>query len=158
MNRTVIEGSRTMLEAAGLPLSLWPLACYASVYARNRAPHTTDDTRTPYEVWFGTKPRVLHMRRFGCLAYALIRRENRGKMSPTAQRCTFVGYALDSSGYLLWDGHKVILSRDVHFVEDTFGTSAGEARAGEALGDTLSSPDTLPSLVSADPLSAPVTK
>lgn len=141
MNRTVVEGSRTLLQAAGLPLSLWPLSCYASVYSRNRAPTTTICDRTPFEAWYGVKPNLLHMRRFGCPAYDHVRREDRAKMAAKAERRTFVGYALDSSGYLLWDGRKVVVSRDVHFVEGKLGSA--EARAGEARGDTLAPPAAL---------------
>ena len=62
-------------------------------------------------------------------------------MAAKAERRTFVGYALDSSGYLLWDGRKVVVSRDVHFVEGKLGSA--EARAGEARGDTLAPPAAL---------------
>jgi hypothetical protein len=135
MNRTVVEGGRTLLQAANLPLSLWVLSSYATVYCRNRSPSSTLSDTTPYQAWYGVKPRHLHLRRFGCLAYAHILKKDRAKFAPKASACTFVGYSLDSSAYLLWDGTKVIKSRDVHFVEHLLGHQAGEAKAGEAPQD-----------------------
>jgi Reverse transcriptase (RNA-dependent DNA polymerase)/gag-polypeptide of LTR copia-type/Integrase core domain/GAG-pre-integrase domain len=131
MNRTIVEGGRTLLQAAQLPLSLWVLSSYATVYCRNRSPSSTLSDSTPYEAWYGAKPRHLHLRCFGCLAYAHIRMEDRTKFSPKAQAYTFVGYSLDSSAYLLWNGSEVIKSRDVHFVEHLFGHEAGQAQAGD---------------------------
>ena len=141
MNRTIIEASRTLLEAAHLPLSLWPLAAYAAVYCRNRSPTTALCRQTPFEAWFRVKPRYLHLRRFGCPAYIHIPKHDRKKLDPKATRLIFVGYDLDSTAYLLWDGKAVVRSRDVYFVEDGLGSESaqGEARAGGPLGDTLPS-------------------
>jgi hypothetical protein len=129
MNRTVVEGSRTLLQDAKLPLSLWVLACYATVYCRNRSPSSTLSNSTPYELWYGVKPRHLHLRRFGCLAYAHILKEDRTKFAAKSQQCTFVGYSMDSSAYLLLsaNGEKIIKSRDVHFVEHLLGADAKQS-------------------------------
>jgi hypothetical protein len=35
---------------------------------------------TPEEAWSGRKPSVAHMRMFGCLAYAMVPDEKRGKL------------------------------------------------------------------------------
>lgn len=131
MNRTVVEGSRTLLQDAKLPLSLWTLACYATVYCRNRSPSSTLSDSTPYELWYNVKPSHLHLRRFGCLAYNHIRKQERSKFAPKAAAYTFVGYSLDSSAYLLWDGTNVIKSRDVHFVEHLLGHEAEKVKPGE---------------------------
>lgn len=131
MNRTVVEGSRTLLSDAKLPLSLWVLACYATVYCRNRSPSSTLSNSTPYEQWHHVKPNHLHLRRFGCLAYKHIRKQERSKFAAKSVPHTFVGYALDSSAYLLWDGTNIIKSRDVHFVEHLLGCEAKQVKAEE---------------------------
>lgn len=131
MNRTVVEGSRTLLSDAKLPKTLWVLACYATIYCRNRSPTSTLSNSTPYEQWHHVKPNHLHLRRFGCLAYRHIRKEERSKFDPKAAPYTFVGYALDSSAYLLWDGNDIIKSRDVHFVEHLLGTEADQAKVDD---------------------------
>ena len=139
-NRVTIEGVRTVLLDAKLPPSLWPLAAYLIVYCRNRSPTNALDNQTPYEAWFGVKPRFLHMRRFGCPAYIHIPKHARKKLDPKATLLTFVGYDLDSTAYLLWDGKAVVRSRDVYFVEDGLESAQGEARAGGQHGDSLPSP------------------
>jgi transposase InsO family protein len=131
MNRTVVESARTMLQAAELPYTFWALAVQAAVYCRNRSPTTSLDSRTPYEVWSGHKPKVSHMRVFGCLAFAHVRKGARTKLDPKARVGIFVGYSPDSSTYLLWDraANKLTQSRDVYFVERQLGIKARGATA-----------------------------
>jgi transposase InsO family protein len=138
--RTVVEMARALLVAARLPKSFWALAVATAVYVSNRCPTVSLSSRTPFEVWSGYKPSIAHLRIFGCLAYAHIHKSRRDKLDPKAVPCTFVGYSSDSTGYLLWDGHKVLNSRDVYFVEHQLGFSAGEA--GEAESALVSDDDT----------------
>jgi hypothetical protein len=134
MNRTVMEAARAVLTAAHLPKSFWALAALSAVYTGNRCPTTSLDKKTPYQAWHGKKPHIGHMRIFGCLAYVHVRKGARTKLDVKSQPCTFVGYSSDSRGYKLWNGNKLIESKDVHFVEELRGytyQSAGEAAAGE---------------------------
>ena len=139
MNRSVVELARTMLIAAGLPPTFWALAVDAAVYCRNRSPTTSLDDRTPYEAWCGKRPAISHMRVFGCLAFAHIRKEERTKLDPKAKPCIFVGYSPDSSTYRLWDiqENKVIESQDVYFVESELGIKARGAAAQTASPTSL---------------------
>lgn len=41
-----------------------------AVYLLNRAPTKSLNGKTPYEAWFGRKPKVKHIRMFGCTAFA----------------------------------------------------------------------------------------
>jgi hypothetical protein len=134
MNRSVVELGRTMLIAASLPLTFWALAIDAAVYCRNRSPTTSLDDRTPYEAWCGKRPAISHMRIFGCLAFAHIRKEERKKLDPKAKACIFVGYSPDSSTYRLWDMEegKLIESQDVYFVENQLGIKARGVTAESA--------------------------
>ena len=143
MNRTIVEMARTMLAAACLPSSFWELAIDAAVYCRNRCPTTSLDGRTPYEAWCGSKPRVAHMRIFGCLAYDHVRKPLRGKTEVKAKACIFVGYSPDSATYRLWDQQsgKLITSRDVYFVEGQLGIKAWGATAESALPASRQQPE-----------------
>ena len=139
MNRTIVEMGRTMLAAACLPPEFWALAMDTAVYCRNRCPTTSLDGRTPHEAWHGYKPRVKHMRIFGCEAWDHIRKPLRGKAEATAKACIFVGYSADSATYRLWDQEagKLITSRDVYFVEGQLGIKAWGATAESALPASL---------------------
>ena len=140
MNRSVVELGRTMLIAASLPTTFWGLAMDAAVYCRNRSPTTSLDDRTPYEAWCGKKPEISHMRIFGCLAFAHIRKQERTKLDPKAKACIFVGYSPDSSTYRLWDMQedKLLESRDVYFVESQLGIKARGANGNPGTASTAS--------------------
>jgi len=47
------------------------------VYLRNRSPTSSLDGITPYDAWFGFKPRVKHLIVFSSICYALVQKEKR---------------------------------------------------------------------------------
>lgn len=73
---------------------------------------------TPYEAWRGRKPRVSHLRIFGCIAYALVNSHH--KLDEKSKKCIFVGYCTQSKAYRLYNplSGKIIVSRNVVFNED----------------------------------------
>ena len=79
-NRTIMEAARSMLHAAGLPLSFWEYAVRTAVYLRNRSPTKALTDSTPYEAWRGDKPDLSHLRVFGCRAYMHLDRTKRSKL------------------------------------------------------------------------------
>ena len=102
---------------------------------------------TPYEAWFGKKPKVEHLRVFGCDAYAHIPKDERGKLDSKARKCILLGYERDRKGYRLYDPvqQKILHSRDVRFneaekTEAVTGDSAG-VEADHHLVVDFSDPD-----------------
>ncbi|GKD14771.1 retrovirus-related pol polyprotein from transposon TNT 1-94, partial [Tanacetum coccineum] len=89
INRTLLERARAMLATASLGKSFWAEAVNTACYVINHSPSTVVELKTPMEMW----------------------RES---------RCLFLGYADGVKGYRLWDptSHKVVISRDVVFMED----------------------------------------
>lgn len=77
-NRVLFEGTRTFLQAANLPNKLWVEAVMATNYIRNRILHTGIEA-VPFERWYGTKPSIRHLKRYGCVAYVHQPREKRNK-------------------------------------------------------------------------------
>jgi len=75
--------------------------------------------KTPYEVWFGQKPSIAHLRVFGCEAFVHVPKEKRSKLDNKAEKCIFIGYKDGIKGYKLWNPvtRKVVYSRDVVFKE-----------------------------------------
>ncbi|MCO5549929.1 hypothetical protein L7F22_003406 [Adiantum nelumboides] len=75
----------------------------------------------PYESWYDKKPSASYLRVFGCLAYAHIPQQLRGKLDDKAVKCIFVGYSSGSKGYKLYHPatNKIFESRDVIFAETT---------------------------------------
>ena len=71
MNRTLLGMARSTLSFKKLSSTYWEEAIHTTIYLRNRSPTDSLDEITPYEAWFGFKPRVKHLRVFGLVCYAL---------------------------------------------------------------------------------------
>ena len=80
LNRTLIEGVRTMLADSKLPHRFWAEALSTMVYLRNRSPTKALEGVTPHEAWSGSKPNVEHLRIIGCSAYAHVPKVERQKL------------------------------------------------------------------------------
>ena len=122
MNRTIMEGARSMLYQAKLPLDFWAEACSTAVYLHNRSPTTALKNETPFERLFGRRPDISHLRVFGCVSYVHVPDGQRRKLDAKARKSIFVGYPPGVKGYKLYDleKKKFVVSRDVQFFEQNF--------------------------------------
>jgi hypothetical protein len=59
-----------MLYEKNIGLEFWAEAIQTAVYLKNRSPTKAISDMTPLEAWSGNKPKVSHLRSFGCKAYA----------------------------------------------------------------------------------------
>ena len=100
-NRTLVEMVRSVLADSELPKSFWAEALATAVYLRNRCPTKSVEGKTPYEEIYGEKPKVGHLRVFGCATYALIPKDECQKLDAKARKCIFLGYSNNSKGYQL---------------------------------------------------------
>ena len=118
-NRTIAEMARSMMQGKNLPKYFWAEAVHTAIYILNRSPTKALRSMTPYEAWHKRKPRVEHLKVFGCIAYAHIPKENRDKLDGKGEKCIFIGYSDESKGYRLYqpESKKLIISRDVIFDE-----------------------------------------
>ena len=123
LNRTLVEMIRSMLVDSKLPQKFWAEALSTAVYLRNRSPTKAVTDMTPFEAWTGEKPRVDHLRVFGCAAYALIPKDERQKLDSKSRQCILLGYGMETKGYRLYDPKRlrIIFSRDVLFNESRVG-------------------------------------
>ncbi|MCO5563189.1 hypothetical protein L7F22_016826 [Adiantum nelumboides] len=120
-NGSLMEMARCMLKAKSLPHKLWMEAVACVAHVLNRCPTHALKTITPYESWYDRKPSISYLRVFGCLAYAHIPHQLRGKLDDKAVKCIFVGYNSGSKGYRLYNPatNKIFESRDVIFAKTT---------------------------------------
>ncbi|MCO5588517.1 hypothetical protein L7F22_042474 [Adiantum nelumboides] len=118
-NRSLMEMARCMLKAKSLPHKLWMEAVVCAAHVLNRCPTRALKTITPYESWYDRKPSVSYLRVFGCLAYAHIPQQLRGKLDDKAVKCIFVGYSSGSKGCRLYNPatNKIFESHDVIFAK-----------------------------------------
>ena len=87
MNRSLMESARAMISHANLPNSFWAEAVATAVYLRNRSESSAlKEDLTPYEIWYGRKHDVSHLRVFGCIAYSHIPDSQCRKLDKKAQK------------------------------------------------------------------------
>ncbi|KAL0556123.1 hypothetical protein IC582_004633 [Cucumis melo] len=103
----------------GLSNDFWVEAISTSIYLLNISPTKAVMNKTPFEVWYGKKPNVSHLRVFGCISYALVPSQVRQKLDKKSEKCLFVGYCTQSKAYRLYNplNGKILARRDVVFDE-----------------------------------------
>lgn len=82
-------------------------------------PLSPNNMKSPYELMFGEKPSIKHLRVFGYICYVHILDSQRSKLDAKARKCIFVGYDERKKGWKCMDPktHRFVISRDVIFVE-----------------------------------------
>lgn len=121
MNRTLVEKGRSLLLQANLPKYLWNESILTAVYLTNRSITNAVNNKTPYEMWYKSKPDLEHLRIFGSNAFVFVPQEKRSKFDDKSYRCLLVGYG--PNGYRLWNPEQqtIVYSRDVKFNESVVG-------------------------------------
>lgn len=138
MNRTLVERAKCMMLNADLPKNFWAEAVTTAAYIINRSPtHALSDI-TPHEVWTGQKPDLSNMRIFGCPAMVHIPKEKRQKLDVKSRQLIFVGYSDCTKGYRFIEpkNNKVVISRDVHFLEENIKSKIVESSSSFSAPET----------------------
>ncbi|KAG8501627.1 hypothetical protein CXB51_004055 [Gossypium anomalum] len=114
--------ARCLLFEKNMPKTLWAEAVNTVVYIQNRLPTKALDHKTPFEVWFGFKPSLAHLKVFGCICYAQVPAIKRGKLDNKAQVGILVGYITVKKGYRILDPstNKVLTDADQNGPEINF--------------------------------------
>ena len=128
-----MEAVKAMIHNHDLLMHLWPEATRTTVYVQNKSPHRVLGNKTPEETFSREKPKVSHLRIFGCPVYVHVPREKRSKLEPSGKKGIFVGYSESSKAYRVYiPGFRQIeTSRDVTFNEDTAFNRSRSNRADE---------------------------
>ena len=74
---------------------------------------------SPYELYFGKKPNLAHLRIFGSIVYVHVPKEKRRKLDAKAEKCILVSYSDEQKGYKCYNPRtkEVRVSRYVVFDE-----------------------------------------
>ena len=118
-NRTLVECARSMLQGKNISNVFLAKAINTTVYLKNRRRTKSLELKTPFEAFYGYKPKVSHLRVFGCKAFAHIPKDERRKLDAKSIKCIFIGYCDNQKAYKLFDPstHRLLASRDVVFHE-----------------------------------------
>lgn len=142
-NRTLCDTMRTLLYNADLSKAehglLWVEAMSSAAYLRNRVPNRNRTDTTPYELWYGKKPNVGHLRVFGSPAFVKVPESQRRKLDCKARKTVFVGY--DSQT----DKHVRVYDRDRRAVDIVSDVTVEDTRPVPGLSwtrmDTTNDPE-----------------
>jgi hypothetical protein len=75
--------------------------------------------KVPQEAWIGMKHNVVHLKVFGCVAYAHVPNELTKKLDKKGKKYIFVGYSEDTHEYKMYDPiTRKFISHDVQFVDN----------------------------------------
>src|SRR4051812_11390820 len=118
-NRTLLDMVRSMMSLTDLPLSFWGYALETATFTLNKAPSKSIET-TPYEIWFGKKPKLSFLKFWGCDAY--VKKLQPEKLEPKSEKCVFIGYPKETIGYTFYlrSEGKIFVAKNGSFLEKEF--------------------------------------
>ena len=104
-----------MMSLTDLPLSFWCYALETAAFTLNRAPSKSVEM-TPYELWFGKKPKLSFLKVWGGDAY--VKKFQPDKLEP----CVFIGYPKETVGYSFYHRSegKIFVAKNGSFLEKEF--------------------------------------
>ena len=111
-NRTLLDMVRSVMSLTDLSLSCWGYALEIAAFTLNRAPSKSIET-TPYELWFGKKPKLSFLKVWGSDAY--VKKLQPNKLGPKLEKCIFIGYPKETVGYTFYhrsEGKNFLLRMD----------------------------------------------
>ena len=97
-----------------------------------RAPSKSVET-TPYELWFGKKPKLSFLKVWGCDAY--MKKFHPDKLKPKSEKCVFIGYPKETVGYTFYHRSegKTFVAENGSFPEKEFLSKEVSGRKVENL-------------------------
>ncbi|UYV72842.1 hypothetical protein LAZ67_10000956 [Cordylochernes scorpioides] len=121
MNRTLLNLVRSTVNSCNLPTASWAELTNTVAYLRNRVTNRHNEEKTPFELWFGKRPALQHLRAIGCETFVHVPKQRRNsKLQPRATKGILVGYSLQGRGWRIWipEKRQVVESRNCVFKEE----------------------------------------
>jgi hypothetical protein len=115
--RHIKDMARTMMVGAKVPRFLWSEAVRYATWVSNCLP-VSGKPVTPYQAFWGVKPDVSNLKKWGCRAYAWVPHEDRKTLDERFVAGTFVGLKDGTKGWRIrLPNRTTMVSRDVRFLE-----------------------------------------
>ncbi|GJT37651.1 putative RNA-directed DNA polymerase [Tanacetum coccineum] len=120
-HRHLLNVARSLMFQGWIPLYMWTECVLTAVYLINRLPSSLLNGNSPFKMIYGIKPKLSHIRSFGCLCYSTVL-NNSDKFSSMSVKCVLIGFSTVKKAYKLYslDDKTVFYARDVKFYENVF--------------------------------------
>ncbi|GJQ92964.1 ribonuclease H-like domain-containing protein [Tanacetum coccineum] len=117
----LLNVGRSLLFQSGIPLKIWTECTVAVAYLINRVPSYVFNAKSPFELVYGLKPKLFHLRSFGCLCFSSVL-NSFDKFSARSEKCVLIGFSTTKKAYKVYslESKLVFYSRDVKFYETAF--------------------------------------
>jgi len=116
-NRTLEDMARTMFIDSGIAKNFWAEAVNTACYLVNRCMIRSLLNKTPYELLNGRKPKLTHLRTFGCKCYVLNNgKDQLGKFDAKSDEGIFLGYSSQSKAYKVYNKRTQCVEESVHVI------------------------------------------
>jgi hypothetical protein len=101
-NHTLVEMARTMFDEHRTPRRFWVDAISTACYISNRIFLRSILHLTPFELHFGRKPSVSHLRPFCCKCF-ILKRRNLDKFESCSSDDILLGYTPHGRSYIVFN-------------------------------------------------------
>ncbi|GJS69702.1 ribonuclease H-like domain-containing protein [Tanacetum coccineum] len=91
-HRHLLNVARSLLFQSGIPLNMWTKCVLTAAYLINRLPSSVLNIKSPFELVYGFKPKLSHLRSFGCLCFSYVL-NNSDKFSAKFEKCVLIGFS-----------------------------------------------------------------
>jgi hypothetical protein len=102
-HQTIMNCARAIMADNKFPPKLWGECLLTSAYIKDQTPTHSLKDKTPFEVYYGKKPDVSHLREIGCKAFVLIQLTHTLKIYSQCVECVLVGYSQNSKAHRCYD-------------------------------------------------------
>lgn len=107
-NRSAMDIGRCLMREAKIHRRYWPEVIKTAAYLKNRTIANTVENKTPYEIFFGIKPNVEHLKIYGSRVYVRVPEVLRkSKWDDKAQLGVLVGYT--ENGYRVLLNNRILM-------------------------------------------------
>lgn len=101
-NRSILDKIRCILLSRRLSIYLWPIATKTKIYLSNRLLTRINNLNMSLKEMFSmNKPKLCHLKTFGCLSHVHIGHQSRNKLQSRLITCNFVGYDKQTKEYCI---------------------------------------------------------
>lgn len=110
---------RVMLHEMNVPKNFWEEALSTTINVINTVYLRPNTIHTPYELWYGKKPNLRHMRVFGSPYWVFNDRESLGKFDCRGEPSIFLGYGKNTKAYTVLIKSTGVMSESMNVIKQS---------------------------------------